>query len=199
MTPPKRRIAKVVIIDLLDRLEERGSNRDIDADLFRLIDQRHVRRALRERTEDILENRPAADDILARLSDLTYEDWVSEEREIFITEIDDDGRVSGGWGNHGYMTTAGEFVDRPVLTAIPAVTADLEAAMTFERSMRHTTSRLRITEVPVEFGPEYVAELLNVANVVVAAYQGDTAAKAVVGLVLRSLADGSNAWEIEVE
>jgi hypothetical protein len=199
MTPPNRPIAKAVIIDLLDRLEERGSNRDIDADLFRLIDQRHVRRALRECTEEIFENRPAADDILAGLSDPIYEDWVSEEREIFITEIDDDGRVSGGWGNHGYMTTAGQFVDRPVLTAIPEVTGDLTAAMTFERSMRNREFRLRITEVPVEFGPDYCAELLDVADVVVASYQGDTAAKAVIGLVLRSLADGSNAWEIEVE
>lgn len=199
MTPPKRRIAKAVIIDLLDRLEELGPNRDIDADLFRLIDQRHVRRALRDPTEDILENRPTSDDALAGLTQATYEDWVSEDRDFFTTEIDNDGRVSGEWATHGYMTTAGDFVDRPVLEAIPAATGDLNAALSFERWIRNETFRLRITEVPVEFGADYCAELLDVADVVVASYQGDSAAKAVIGLVLSSLAGGSDAWAIAVE
>lgn len=196
---PPIRIPRSTLESLLQRLPSISadvSSRALDVELFKLIDLRPVRTALRAAVgEDILDNRPPGDagEIDRRLADLPsfpYEDWVSESHEFDTDYYDDEGRLVFEVAQFGYLNEVGEFVARPLLTPIPAYTRVIEDALSFKSSAFGSYLTFELSEVEGEWGSDYVVRLLDRDLAAVADYRSDTVAIAIVGAVLAALLGG---------
>ena len=184
------RSAILRLAEILPRLGADYGSRDFDADLFRMIDPRKVRRVTR-RTWDIVEQ--GADDFnedFHALQTAGYEDWASETPEVETDYFDEDGKLVFDIGRYGYIGKDGEFVISPRLEPVPCFTRIVDEAMLLKSMVFQSYLRLHIEEVEGEWCSDYRVSLLTESGKAVHAHQADTLPHAIVGAVLGALLCG---------
>ncbi|MER8983701.1 hypothetical protein NKK48_29140 [Mesorhizobium sp. C386A] len=189
-----RTIARSTIATLLDRLPRLGADcsiREFDVDLFRLVDARTVRKAMRTKSdlmerEEQLRRNP---DIFV-FEDMPFEDWASETSTMEVDCEDENGRIEFVVGSYGYTSDDGSFVEHPRLDPIPNYTTTIEDAIQFKSSIFLSHLHMTITEVDGEWGTDYRVALFSPAGEAVHKYQSDTLPHAIIGAVLGAMSDG---------
>lgn len=193
-----RKIPRSTIVDLLARLPLVGvdcASRDYDADLFRVIDSRPVRRATVMDNDVTLSALPpdalGVGIALRELLPVVHEDWVSETHVQEVDCVDDSGAHVVGTGRHGYLRCDGGFVESPRLELIPHFTTRVDEALKFKERVFGPYLRLTINEEDnAIWETDYRACLVDGQREVIHSHSAYDLPHAIVGAVLGAMLAG---------
>ncbi|MER8650986.1 hypothetical protein [Mesorhizobium sp. M0586] len=193
-----REIPRSTIIRLAGLLPLVGvdyASRDYDADLFRAIDPRPVRRGTVMNNDVTLSALPPdaldAELKLRELLPAVHEDWVSETHIFEVDYVEDDGVHVVEMGRHGYFRPDGEFIESPRLELIPHFTTKVDDALKFKDRVFGSYLRLTISEEDnVNWGTDYRVCLIDSQRKVAHAHSTYDPPHAIVGAVLGAMLAG---------
>ncbi|WP_457940824.1 hypothetical protein [Mesorhizobium sp. 10J20-29] len=195
----QRKIARSTVARLLELLPGVGANygsRDFDAELFKLIDAREVRKATVVSCDTVLRDLPPdAGDLqnaIRAMSPTAYEDWVSETRELTLDSFDASADTFEA-GRCGYLDAEGQFVELPILQLVPRFTTSVSGALMFKTRVFRAALNLTIVEGEGKWAPNYRVWLKDRRGKVIHMYSSDELPYAILGCVLGAmLADWAN-------
>lgn len=183
------KIPKYKLQRLIDQLPLIGCNvcgRELDAELFQLIDSRSVRKLTVVFSEDHLVD--TMDEVylehpaVKALSPVANEDWLSETVRLTADCCPDD---CGHCGCRvGYPDLEWEFAERPIYTRVPPFTSSVESALMLKS--RLLEGCVRIAELHTDVGPVYEVTT-SAGQAAAATYKSMELACAILGATLSAL------------
>lgn len=193
-----REIPRPTIVRLLGLLSLVGvdySSRDYDAELFRVIDSRPVRRTT-VMDNDVTLSALAGDALdaaiaLRELLPVVREDWVSETHALEVDYVDDIGAKVVDMGRHGYFRADGVFVESPLLELVPHYTTKADDALNFKDRVLGSYLLLAAREENnADWGTDYSVCLLEGETDVIYTHRARDLPQAIVGAVLGAVLTG---------
>ena len=195
MQSEKRRIPRSTLVRLSEQLPLVGSDcasRDFDAELFKLIDSRNIRKITVMSAETIRAGLMAdgLHSAIQGLKPVALEDWFSETPELTLDCLETGGQIRCETGSCGYVDAEGSFVEQPFLERIPAFTRVTESALKFKSRALEGLLRASIVEKDGNWEPDYLVQLEDKNGHVIRTYRSVELPVSIVGAVLGVMLSG---------
>lgn len=193
-----RRIHRAELHAVIDMVTRRGADwneAEVNAAIFRLFDDRELRRQPRLIERFVEEARPPDPtglfDTLRAIEPRVYEDWAIVDPYLYVdNDYRDEAPPEAFCELLGYNDAEGNFVPMPELRALPRYCSSMDDACTLKSRAFGSFCFLQWKEVTGEWGFDYEAVLLTESGEVLSCFRSEYAALAIVGVVLLGMASG---------
>ena len=193
-----RSIHRAELHAVMDRVTRRGADwneAEVNAAIFKLFDDRELRRQPRLIERFIEEPRPPDPtglfDTLRAIEPRVYEDWAIVDPYLYVdNDYRDEAPPEAFRELLGYNDAEGNFIPIPELRALPRYCSSINDACSLKSQAFGPFLSLQWREVTGEWGFDYEAALLTESGEVVSSFRSEYAALAIVGAVLLGMASG---------
>jgi hypothetical protein len=193
-----RSIHRAELEAVLDRVSRRGADwneGEINVAIFRLFDDRELRRQPRLIDRFVEEARPPDPtglyDALRAIEPRVYDDWAIVDPYVYVdNDYRDEAPPEAFQQLLGYNDADGNFVPMPELRPLPKYCSSVEDARALKIQAFGSFLFLQWREVTGEWGFDYEAALLTESGEVLSSFRSEYVALAIVGAVLLGMASG---------
>jgi hypothetical protein len=181
---------------VIDRVRSCGApwnDEEINVAIFRLFDDRELRRQPRLLERFLEAPRPPDPDglfdTLRAIEPWVHDAWAIVDPYLYVdNDYRDEAPPEAFQQLLGYNDAEGNFVAMPELRALPRYCSSIDDACSLKNQAFGSFLSLQWSEVPGEWGLDYEAALLTERGEVQSSFRSEYAALAIVGAVLLGMA-----------
>jgi hypothetical protein len=193
-----RRIPRVDLQALIDKVTNPQSDwneGEINVAIFKLLDDRELRRQPRLIDRFIEDARPPDPtglfDALRAIEPRVYDDWAIVDPYLYVdNDYRDEAPPEAFHQLLGYNDAEGNFIPTPELRPLPRYCSSVEDARVLKSQAFGSFFFLQWREVTGEWGFDYEAALLAESGEVLSSFRSEYVALAIIGAVLLGMASG---------